>query len=156
MLTIWAPCGGRRCAKGGSGRLTEPNRVSRKSGKGCRYAALPMRLFVYGSLLSGEMHAARLAGARLVGGAVTEARYTLVDLGPYPALLEGGTTSVSGEVYEVDGAALAALDEFEGHPEEYRRTPVRLLGGEVAEAYVLPREQARHGRVIPSGSWRAR
>ncbi len=115
-----------------------------------------MKLFVYGSLLSGERHAARLGGSRLVGEARTEARYTLVDLGAYPALLEGGTTPVSGEVYEVDGAALAALDEFEGHPDEYRRTPVRLLGGDVADAYVLPREQARHGRVVPGGNWRAR
>jgi gamma-glutamylcyclotransferase (GGCT)/AIG2-like uncharacterized protein YtfP len=115
-----------------------------------------MRLFVYGSLLSGEAHAARLGGSRLVGPARTVARYTLVDLGAYPALLDGGTTSVSGEVYEVNGETLAALDEFEGHPDEYRRQPVDLLGQESAEAYVRPRERGPHGGVIGSGEWRSR
>jgi gamma-glutamylcyclotransferase (GGCT)/AIG2-like uncharacterized protein YtfP len=115
-----------------------------------------MRLFVYGSLLSGETHSARLGASRLVGPARTAVRYTLVDLGPYPALLEGGTTSVSGEVYEVDGDTLAALDDFEGHPDEYRRQAVELLGESPAEAYVLPRERSLHGRVIASGSWRVR
>jgi gamma-glutamylcyclotransferase (GGCT)/AIG2-like uncharacterized protein YtfP len=115
-----------------------------------------MRLFVYGSLLSGERHSARMAGSRLVGQARTAAWYTLVDFGEYPALLEGGTTSVSGEVYEVDAETLAALDAFEGHPDEYRRQPISLIGEESAEAYVLPAEQALRGRVIASGSWRAR
>jgi gamma-glutamylcyclotransferase (GGCT)/AIG2-like uncharacterized protein YtfP len=115
-----------------------------------------MRLFVYGSLLAGEPHAARLGASRLVGAARTAAHYTLIDLGPYPALLEGGTTSVSGEVYEIDGDTLAALDEFEGHPDEYRRQPVELLGESPAEAYVLPPERSRQGRAIASGSWRAR
>jgi gamma-glutamylaminecyclotransferase len=115
-----------------------------------------MRLFVYGSLLSGEKHNEHLGGSRLVGAASTEPEYTLVDLGPYPALLADGTTSVSGEIYEVDGDVLAALDDFEGHPDEYRRMPVRLLGGDAAETYVLPREKAPDARVIASGSWRAR
>jgi gamma-glutamylcyclotransferase (GGCT)/AIG2-like uncharacterized protein YtfP len=115
-----------------------------------------MRLFVYGSLLFGEIHNARLGGSRLLGEAHTEPRYTLVDLGAYPALLDEGTTSVSGELYEVTADVLAALDEFEGHPEDYCRSPVRLLNGECAEAYVLPRARAPATRVIVSGSWRAR
>ena len=115
-----------------------------------------MRLFVYGSLLSGETHAARLGTCRLVGPARTAARYTLVDLGPYPGLLEGGTTSVAGEVYEVDADTLAALDAFEGHPDEYRRRPVELLGESSAEAYLLPPGRAPHGRALAGGSWRAR
>jgi gamma-glutamylcyclotransferase (GGCT)/AIG2-like uncharacterized protein YtfP len=115
-----------------------------------------VRLFVYGSLLFGEIHNTRLGGSRLLGAARTEPRYTLVDLGPYPALLDEGTTSVSGELYEVAADVLAALDEFEGHPDEFRRLPVRLLTGESAEAYVFPRERAPQTRVIASGSWRAR
>jgi gamma-glutamylcyclotransferase (GGCT)/AIG2-like uncharacterized protein YtfP len=117
-----------------------------------------MRLFVYGSLLSGEEHNDHLGASRLVGSASTEPVYTLVDLGEYPALLADGTTSVSGEIYEVDGEVLAALDDFEEHPDQYRRMPVRLLGGhgEATETYVLPREKAPHARVIASGSWKAR
>jgi gamma-glutamylcyclotransferase (GGCT)/AIG2-like uncharacterized protein YtfP len=115
-----------------------------------------MRLFVYGSLLFGEVHNARLGGSRLLGEARTEARYTLLDLGPYPALLDGGTTSVSGEIYEVAADVLAALDAFEGHPDEYRRVPVRMLACEAAEAYVLPRANVPLARVIASGSWKSR
>jgi gamma-glutamylcyclotransferase (GGCT)/AIG2-like uncharacterized protein YtfP len=115
-----------------------------------------VRLFVYGSLLFSEIHNARLGGSRLLGEVRTEPRYTLVDLGQYPALLEEGTTSVLGELYEVPADVLAGLDEFEGHPDEYRRVPVRLLTGESAEAYVLPRATALQTRVIASGSWRAR
>ena len=63
---------------------------------------------------------------------------------------------MSGEIYEVDADVLAALDDFEGHPDEYLRMPVRLVGGEPAETYVLPPEKAAHRRVIASGSWRAR
>jgi gamma-glutamylaminecyclotransferase len=140
-------------------REGRPPRAVEKRGRaptGRRYARPAMRLFVYGSLLSGEIHASRLGGARLVGPARTAARYTLVDLGPYPALLEGGTTSVSGEVYEVDGETLAALDEFEGHPDEYRRQAVSLLGEDSVEAYVRPRGLGQGGRVIASGSWRVR
>ena len=37
-------------------------------------------------------------GARLVATARTAPRYTLVDLGPYPALVEDGDTAVFGEV----------------------------------------------------------
>ena len=115
-----------------------------------------MKLFVYGSLLAGEAHGARLGASRLLGDACTEPRYTLVDLGPYPAMLEGGSTSVWGEVYDVDGDVLAALDDFEGHPDEYRRVPVRLLSGDSVDAYILPRAQALHGRIIAGGSWKAR
>ena len=114
------------------------------------------KVFVYGSLLSGQPNAGRLAGARPLGAAWTEPAYTLVDLGTYPGLVEGGATAVAGEVYEVDGALLAALDAFEGHPDDYRRTPVRLAGGDVAEAYVVPAERALGGIVVPTGDWRTR
>jgi gamma-glutamylaminecyclotransferase len=115
-----------------------------------------MRLFVYGSLLSGELHHRQLDGARLLGGARTAPRYTLVDLGAYPGLLDEGVTSVAGEIYEVDADRLPALDAFEGHPDEYRRMPIRLLGGESVDAYVLRRELAPSGNVIASGNWKTR
>ncbi|MEZ4299723.1 MAG: gamma-glutamylcyclotransferase family protein, partial [Polyangiaceae bacterium] len=71
-----------------------------------------MLLFVYGSLLRGEDNHAVLAGARFVATARTAPRYTLVDLGPYPALVPGGETEVSGELFEVGPALLTELDDF--------------------------------------------
>jgi gamma-glutamylcyclotransferase (GGCT)/AIG2-like uncharacterized protein YtfP len=120
-----------------------------------------VKVFVYGSLLSGQIGHRRLRGSPMIGPGRTEPLYTLVDLGPYPALLEGGSTSVQGEVYEVDDTTLALLDEFEGHPHLYRRTIVRLTTPEQASrrafAYVLERSSLAEGReIIVSGDWKHR
>ena len=48
---------------------------------------------------------------------------------------------MSGELYEIDAGLLGRLDAYEG--EAYRRAPVILDGGDVAETYVLAREPAR-------------
>jgi len=111
-------------------------------------------IFVYGTLLSGERNHARLDGARLVGTARTEARFTLVDLGHFPALWESGTTAVVGEVYAVTPQLLAALDRFECVPSLYERLRVPLEGGRVVDAYVQ-RVTFRPAPTIPSGDWRA-
>jgi hypothetical protein len=41
-------------------------------------------------------------------------------------MLSGGQWAVAGELYRVEAAVLAALDELEGHPQLFRRGPVRL------------------------------
>lgn len=114
------------------------------------------RLFVYGTLMRGERAHPLLAGAPLVGEAATEPAFDLVDLGDFPALVAGGATSVRGELYRVSPAQLAALDDYEGHPGFYRRTPIRLIGGGRAHAYVLGRERSGAHPRIASGDWRAR
>jgi gamma-glutamylcyclotransferase (GGCT)/AIG2-like uncharacterized protein YtfP len=106
--------------------------------------------------MSGEPEHARLAGARLIGPAETEATWDLVDLGVEPALVPGGTTAVRGEVYALPPAALAAVDVHHGHPLKYRRVSIRLADGRVVEAHQIAMDQARARRRIRSGDWRAR
>ncbi len=77
-----------------------------------------------------------------------------MSLGAFPALIEGGTTRVVGEVYEVDDATLAALDRLEGVPRFYVRLPVRLERGAPVDAYVLPAERVVGRNAIPGGDWR--
>jgi gamma-glutamylaminecyclotransferase len=114
-----------------------------------------VKLFVYGSLLSGEDNHALLYGSRRIGDSRTAPRYSLVDLGAYPALIEPGRTSIRGEVYEVDAATLAALDEFEGHPHLYERILVELTTGDVAIGYALRETWLAEGRAeIADGDWR--
>ncbi len=120
-------------------------------------------VFVYGTLLRGERHHAKLVGARFLGPARTVAAFTLVSLGRFPGLVRGGQVSVQGEVYAVDPDTLAALDLLEGHPHFYRREPIALAPGappglapegEVL-AYILSRDAAEGAPRIDTGSWRA-
>jgi gamma-glutamylaminecyclotransferase len=116
-----------------------------------------VNLFVYGSLLSGEPNHRRLKQSTLLARCRTVARYTLVDLGAYPALLQRGTTSVLGEVYDVDEATLDSLDAFEGHPILYWRVPIRMRGGRAAAGYVLRQKALARGRpILSGGDWRHR
>jgi gamma-glutamylaminecyclotransferase len=112
------------------------------------------RLFVYGSLLSGEPNAHHLAGARALGPAATIAGFSLLDLRGYPGLRQGGSTSVKGELYLADEDLVGRLDEFEGHPELFVRTPIALAGGGAAEAYLLAPGQFPGAPIIPGGDWR--
>ena len=111
-------------------------------------------LFVYGSLLEGLGNHRYLKDARLVRHARTAPAYTLVSLGGFPGLLEGGTMRVLGEVYEVDDETLAAVDRLEGHPSYYERVPVRLERRFRAEGYVLRRGGAASHPIVEGGNWR--
>lgn len=120
------------------------------------------RLFVYGTLLRGQPNHAVLAKCgRFLGDARTHASLTLWDLGPYPALTVGGTTAVSGELWDVE--TFDTLDAFEGP--NYTRQDVDLEDGSRAQAYVLCRApadllQLRRGRSgarqLEHGDWRKR
>jgi gamma-glutamylaminecyclotransferase len=113
-------------------------------------------VFVYGTLLAGEPNHRLLADAKLVGAAITKPVFALADLGPFPAMVEGGDSAVRGEVYEVERPTLARLDVLEGHPRFYRRRRLVLADGTTAETYVLSPEQAAGRPTISSGDWRAR
>lgn len=114
------------------------------------------RLFVYGTLLAGEVNHGHLRGAELLGEVRTPPRFELHDLGRYPALVRGGRTRVIGELYAVDPETLVMIDALEGHPTYYRRAPITLEGGEQVETYLLEPGQVAGFPVITSGSWRAR
>jgi gamma-glutamylcyclotransferase (GGCT)/AIG2-like uncharacterized protein YtfP len=112
-------------------------------------------LFVYGTLLEGEAHHARLAGARALGAARTSAEYALFDRGEYPALARGGATSVLGELYAIDEALTAELDRFEEHPTLFERGLIRLSDGREVEGYVYAGPLSG-ARPIDSGCYRSR
>lgn len=104
-----------------------------------------IRLFIYGTLKRNGSNHAQLAGQQFLGVAQTEPGYTLYSLGDYPGMVVQPTDrhGVSGEIWAVDAAALARLDEFEGVPEGlYRREPVRLLppnANTYVEAFIYAR-----------------
>lgn len=118
-------------------------------------APAPTLLLVYGTLRPGEPAHGLLVAARPHGPARTEPCFELLHLEAYPGLARGGSTSVVGELYEVDEDTLLELDAYEGVPELYRRERVRLDDGREVVAYVLvhaPPDAVR----IASGDWRRR
>jgi gamma-glutamylcyclotransferase (GGCT)/AIG2-like uncharacterized protein YtfP len=87
-------------------------------------------LFVYGTLKRGCKNHHHIADQRFLGQARTTPGYALYDLGAYPGLVADAsdTAGVTGELWEVDEAALARLDVFEGVDEGlYRRQRVELM-----------------------------
>lgn len=116
----------------------------------------PVKLFVYGTLLRGERAHHLLAGARFVAEVQTQAAFELVEMdGGYPALVAGGGTAVSGEIYEIDERLVPLLDDFEDVPELYRRS-LRTVGGHECWVYELPSRHATGRPRIASGDWRRR
>jgi gamma-glutamylcyclotransferase (GGCT)/AIG2-like uncharacterized protein YtfP len=117
------------------------------------------RVFVYGTLLAGEPNHRLLARARRVCEASTGEGFALFDLGAFPGMVRAREASVVvGEVYEVDGPTLEALDRLEGHPRFYERTEITLASpaeGEPVWTYLLRPEQVAGRKRIESGSWRA-
>jgi gamma-glutamylcyclotransferase (GGCT)/AIG2-like uncharacterized protein YtfP len=110
------------------------------------------QVFVYGTLLAGEVNHHLLAGAEYLGAHRTERCFTLVNLGAYPGLVSGGRTAVVGEVYRVDGAGLRMLDRLEDYPRLYDRRLIQTRFGR-AWAY-LYRGSTANRRVLPGGDWR--
>ncbi len=101
-------------------------------------------LFVYGTLMRGDVRAPALAGQQFLGPATTQPRYRLVDCGDYPGLIEAAAgVGIEGELYAVDAECLRKLDLIEGVDEGlYERRPVLLDdrpgAGTVAYFYLGP------------------
>jgi gamma-glutamylcyclotransferase (GGCT)/AIG2-like uncharacterized protein YtfP len=119
------------------------------------------RLFVYGTLMSGERAFALFAAASLRSVAARLHNARLHNVDGYPIAVLGKGT-VSGEVHWLDPAQLPSLlqqlDHYEG--DEYVRTicSVHLATGEQCEAWVYLGDPTAAERLplIRGGDWRQR
>ena len=123
-----------------------------------------MKIFVYGTLLSGLCRAAALQDAVFLGTATTEGR--LYNLGDYPGMLPRADTPnarVHGEVYQVDARTLDRLDGIEDYYPDcaesslYLRHPVHVCFSDgttvLAETYLYNNSIPESMR-IPHGDYR--
>jgi gamma-glutamylaminecyclotransferase len=86
-------------------------------------------VFVYGTLKRTFENHRYLEGQVFAGTAQTPPGFTLYELAGYPGMVsqDGDLEGVRGEVWAVDDACLARLDELEGVAEGlYAREPVPL------------------------------
>jgi gamma-glutamylcyclotransferase (GGCT)/AIG2-like uncharacterized protein YtfP len=137
-------------SRNGNGSASQPI-----NGDGIYYEERPMtKVFVYGTLRQGECnHRRYLGSAKCLGAARTEPAYSLVDLNHFPAMIDGGTSAVVGEVYEVTDEELAMLDRLEGHPNFYYRTTCRLETGQIVSTYMMLGAKVEGYPRIDSGDW---
>lgn len=113
------------------------------------------KVLVYGSLKAGfgNHPVITRAGGKLLGVVKTLPRYTMISMGYFPGVLNGGDTAITGEIYEVD--SLRGLDALEGHPSFYKRELVATDNGDTVWMYILNRDYTiRHnGQEVESGEW---
>lgn len=110
--------------------------------------------FVYGSLLKGFGNHRVIADAKFLGEHITDEKYTLVNLGAFPGVVEKGETAIIGEVYEVTDDIFASLDRLEGYPSFYGRNQIDTAYGK-AWIYLLPKSYLSYSKVF-SGNWRTK
>lgn len=125
-----------------------PSRSSRAPG------SVRELLFVYGTLMRGQpLHPALAPGATFVGRGYVRGR--LLDLGPYPGLIDG-TGRVRGEIYRIDASeVLLLVDREEGYNFDRRRTVVTFDRGRRARAWVYRYSGTRMDAAsISEGDWR--
>ncbi len=111
-----------------------------------------MKVFVYGTLKAGFSNSALLDDATLVGADILAPEYTMYDLGAFPAVSIGGTTPITGEVWEVDDFTMSRLDTLEGYPHFYNRSLIPTAHGE-AWLYHINDTSAYASRPMASGVW---
>ena len=84
-------------------------------------------VFVYGSLKDDFQNNDVLAFSEFVARTRTlSARYTMISLNYFPALLDRGPHFIQGEVYRVHGDTLWTLDIMEGQGDFYIRKQIQV------------------------------
>jgi gamma-glutamylcyclotransferase (GGCT)/AIG2-like uncharacterized protein YtfP len=112
---------------------------------------LDHQVFVYGTLLRGEVNHHLLDNCTWLGLHRTAPCFTLLRVGAYPGAVRGGS-AILGEVFRIDTAGLGRLDRLEEYPRLYDR---QLIATPYGRAWIyLYRGRRRHRQVIPGGDWR--
>lgn len=112
------------------------------------------KVFVYGTLLTGECNAHRAGRARRQKawtlGTVYDTGYR------FPAFVKRGRTRIVGEVLTVDDDGFKSMDWLEGYPRLYRREQIRIHlvgGGQVLAWVYIMNDLPKKATVIESGDW---
>ena len=117
------------------------------------------RLFVYGTLREGCYNNYLIGGARCIGTFRTATEdFTMLDAGGYPLVVNEGTDSIEGEIYEVEEeryTEIAGMEIAYGYmPQE-----IQVEDGSSATIFVFTRFPLKALKedldTIPNGDWMA-
>ena len=110
-------------------------------------------VFVYGTLRKGNNTRGldHWPGARFVTADTTAAdEFDMIDMGSFPAVVPGGVSKISGEVWEVSDQTFEWLDYVESYPSFYLRQLIKTQAGHTAWMYYLPNaEDYEHSMIAP-------
>ena len=106
-------------------------------------------MFVYGTLKRGYSNHELLRGAMFIGE--DEAPGRMYSAG-VPVVAPDAERWVKGEVFMVPEELLPRIDQLEGHPHGYTRTPVKLRSGMEAELYYWNHDVSWR-EELPEGVW---
>ena len=111
-------------------------------------------LFTYGTLKRGEKNHPAIMGDMYLRETSTSRNYMLVDLGPYPGMIEKPIDgfSVKGELFEIPFYLLEVLDKIEGSPNLFKLEPITLADGSKAFAY-LYKQNIDGAKILYGGIW---
>lgn len=115
---------------------------------------------VYGTLKKGFSNHRILENQKLLGSHTTEEKFTMHDLGHFPALTKDGKSNIHIEVYEVEDDALARVYRLEGYsgkrdsPQNWYDTmDVKTPWGN-AEIFYFKGKPDHSNGVIEDGNWK--
>ncbi len=113
-----------------------------------------MKLFVYGTLCKSKKLNYIMNYATFLGSFKTVEQFYMFGLksGAYPLITDVQINPscekahILGELYEVSDIMLEKIDQIEGHPDYYTRTPIKITDGttvQEADGYILLNEKVK-------------
>lgn len=113
---------------------------------------MTIRVFVYGTLMTGQRNHHWMRGAVWLGRATSPRGFLLWSVGQYPVACPGGRSRIRGEVYRLSVAHLYRLDVLEEFPRFYQR---RLVNTRFGLAWMYYQSTPPAGaRWLFGGDWR--
>lgn len=112
----------------------------------------PFYLAVYGTLKKGFPNHRVIQNCKFIGEYETLPIFTMYSLGPYPAVVHHGNTSITIEIYKIESEEIAKkLDRLEGYPTLYIK---EIISTEVGDLIIyLFNQPICNYKVITSGKW---
>jgi gamma-glutamylaminecyclotransferase len=115
-----------------------------------------MKVFVYGTLMTGQPNNYLLKNARKLSNGKTGKLYRMYTNGAYPMIRPDRLGySIHGEIFEADAETMKALDRLEGTPTLYTRDSCVVVddSGDKQMCFVYVWSRSGVYREIASGKW---